>query len=134
MYAGKALVDPVQYSCQKNFTILSTDGFWNQGAGFKIDGSAIGNQDNNLTTAPRPKYDGNLLATRRKTDGYRTANARAGVFRQENLATKAHLSRPVCLHALPLAIAGRKMDLLRQARGAFIALWFEFHRPTRAYC
>ena len=63
MYAGKALIDPVQYSCQKNFTIMSTDGFWNGNAGFKIDGSAIGNQDNNLTTTPRPKYDGNLLST-----------------------------------------------------------------------
>ena len=63
MYAGKALVDPVQYSCQKNFTILSTDGFWNGGAGFKIDNSAIGNQDNVLANAPRPKYDGNLLPT-----------------------------------------------------------------------
>lgn len=63
MYAGKALVDPVQYSCQKNFTILSTDGMWNGGVGFPIGSGAIGNQDNNLGTAPRPKYDGNLLST-----------------------------------------------------------------------
>jgi type IV pilus assembly protein PilY1 len=63
MYAGKALVDPVQYSCQKNFTILSTDGFWNGGNGFKIDNSAIGNQDNVLANAPRPKYDGGALGT-----------------------------------------------------------------------
>lgn len=61
MYAGKALTDPVQYSCQKNFTILSTDGFWNGDPGFKLDGSAIGNQDNNLATTPRPKFDGNVL-------------------------------------------------------------------------
>ena len=33
MYAGKISGwDPVQYSCQQNFTILSTDGFWNTGA------------------------------------------------------------------------------------------------------
>ncbi len=63
MYAGKALTDPVQFSCQKNFTILSTDGFWNGGAGFKLDNSAIGNQDNNLAATPRPKYDGNQLPT-----------------------------------------------------------------------
>jgi type IV pilus assembly protein PilY1 len=63
MYAGKALVDPVQYSCQKNFTILSTDGFWNGGKGFKLDGSAIGNQDNNAASTPRPKYDGGLNST-----------------------------------------------------------------------
>lgn len=30
MYAGKISGwDPVQYSCQRNYTILSTDGFWN---------------------------------------------------------------------------------------------------------
>ncbi|MGD9786402.1 MAG: pilus assembly protein [Sulfuricellaceae bacterium] len=63
------MTDPVQYSCQQNFTILSTDGYWNtghdsgcsgrNGAGCKLDKtSAIGNQDNNLTTAPRPLYDG----------------------------------------------------------------------------
>lgn len=63
MYAGKALTDPVQYSCQKNFTILSTDGFWNGGDGFKLDNSAIGNQDNVLAATPRPKFDGNLLPT-----------------------------------------------------------------------
>jgi type IV pilus assembly protein PilY1 len=50
--------DPVQYSCQQNFAILSTDGFWNGNAGQKIDGSAIGNQDNNPATIPRPILDG----------------------------------------------------------------------------
>jgi type IV pilus assembly protein PilY1 len=41
--------DPVQYSCQQNFTILTTDGYWNAGSGngVKIDGStSVGNQDN----------------------------------------------------------------------------------------
>jgi len=37
--------DPVQFSCQPNFAILSTDGYWNGNAGQKIDGTAIGNQD-----------------------------------------------------------------------------------------
>jgi type IV pilus assembly protein PilY1 len=66
IYAGKILnnvggnSDPVQYSCQKNYTILSTDGLWNGSDGFKVDGSsAVGNQDN---TVARPKYDGNLLS------------------------------------------------------------------------
>jgi type IV pilus assembly protein PilY1 len=55
-YAGKlAVTDPVQYSCQQNFTILSTDGYWNTGDGFKIDGSTMDNQDG---TAGRPMYDG----------------------------------------------------------------------------
>ncbi|MBE0626666.1 MAG: hypothetical protein IH606_17840 [Burkholderiales bacterium] len=56
-YAGKlGGADPVQFSCQQNFTLLSTDGYWNTGDGYKIDGSsAVGNQDG---TAPRPMYDG----------------------------------------------------------------------------
>lgn len=48
-------LDPVQYSCQKNFAILSTDGYWNGNAGYKLDGTMIGDQD---TAAPRPYYDG----------------------------------------------------------------------------
>lgn len=41
-YHGSTVVDPIQYSCQQNFTILSTDGYWNGNAGFKVDGSAYG--------------------------------------------------------------------------------------------
>lgn len=38
--------DPLQFSCQHNYTILSTDGFWNGNDGFKLDGTtAVGNQD-----------------------------------------------------------------------------------------
>ncbi|MFZ5557326.1 MAG: pilus assembly protein [Pseudomonadota bacterium] len=44
--------DPLEYSCQQNFTILSTDGFWNDSF------SGIGNHDNNATSSPRPMYDG----------------------------------------------------------------------------
>jgi type IV pilus assembly protein PilY1 len=29
IYAGKLGTDPVQYACQQNFTILTTDGYWN---------------------------------------------------------------------------------------------------------
>jgi type IV pilus assembly protein PilY1 len=49
MYAGKLLTgadDPVQYSCQQNFAILATDGYWNGDDGYKVDGStAVGDQD-----------------------------------------------------------------------------------------
>lgn len=55
---------PIQLSCQQNFAILSTDGYWNGGAGQRINGTAIGNHDNTLGTGagqvPRPLYDGNL--------------------------------------------------------------------------
>lgn len=57
IYAGKIGTDPVQYSCQQNFAILSTDGYWNGNAGYQVDGStAIGNQDGGSTL--KPMYDG----------------------------------------------------------------------------
>ena len=65
LYAGRLLNatdDPVQYSCQRNYSILSTDGYWNtswENAHYgpkKIDGTTdVGNQDNALQ---RPMYDG----------------------------------------------------------------------------
>ena len=69
IYAGKkpitgftaAVDDPVQFSCQKNFTLLTTDGYWNQAAGTKIDGAAaIGDQDGGAT--PRPRSQGNTAS------------------------------------------------------------------------
>lgn len=64
LYAGKlsslydiTVVDPVQHYCQKNVTLLSTDGYWNQGAGFQVDGStAVGDQDGPGLEA-RPQLD-----------------------------------------------------------------------------
>lgn len=38
--------DPVQFACQQNFTILTTDGYWNGNAGVTIGNGGIGNQDN----------------------------------------------------------------------------------------
>jgi type IV pilus assembly protein PilY1 len=55
--------DPVQYSCQQNFAILTTDGMWNSdtdSSAKRIDGSTdIGNTDNVLATAGLGHYDGN---------------------------------------------------------------------------
>ena len=59
--------DPVQYSCQKNFHILSTDGYWNTDTesstyGPKaLDNSTnVGQQDD---TAARPMFDGALATS-----------------------------------------------------------------------
>ena len=58
MYAGNGSSDPVQYSCQRNFAILTTDGFWNSGDPFKIDGTTkIGDQDG-VSGVSRPFMDG----------------------------------------------------------------------------
>jgi type IV pilus assembly protein PilY1 len=60
---GVTATDPVQYSCQQNFTILSTDGFWNSGEGFKLDGSTmVGNQDGGM---PPPYNDGGATVQKR---------------------------------------------------------------------
>ena len=62
--------DPVQYACQQNFAILSTDGYWNSNVGLGVDESAsygpldlsgapVGNRDGTL---PRPLHDGTPAA------------------------------------------------------------------------
>ncbi len=58
---GSTAKDPMQYSCQKNFTILSTDGYWNETSNpVRLDGTtAIGEQDGTLA---RPMLDGNKIA------------------------------------------------------------------------
>ena len=54
-------VDPMQYSCQRNYAILSTDGYWNDVietatyGPYKLDGSLVGQQDGD---AERPMHDG----------------------------------------------------------------------------
>lgn len=71
IYAGKKGSDPIQYSCQRNFTILSTDGYWNTntespnnqlhpGSGsygpFDMNGNGVNDQDG-LSTVTRPSYE-----------------------------------------------------------------------------
>ncbi len=56
--------DPMTASCQPNFAILSTDGYWNGGPGRQIDGSTlIGNQDSTnalpYSLQSQGVYDGN---------------------------------------------------------------------------
>lgn len=67
LYAGKFnglafngidVIDPVQHYCQQNVTLLSTDGYWNEGAGFQMDGTtAVGDQDGPGLEV-RPQLDG----------------------------------------------------------------------------
>jgi type IV pilus assembly protein PilY1 len=70
---GVAVVDPVQYSCQQNFTLLSTDGFWNGAAGSKIDGAAVGNQDGSLD---RPYRDGSTTTYSKSTSQVQMSQTR----------------------------------------------------------
>jgi len=64
--------DPMQYSCQQNFTILTTDGYWNSSAGQNLTGGSIGNQDNvdsGFSTRAAGAYDGNLGGTAGSSPG-----------------------------------------------------------------
>jgi type IV pilus assembly protein PilY1 len=56
-FNGVAVTDPMQYSCQQNFSIVATDGYWNEAANpNQIDGSTdIGDQDSGEA---RPFNDG----------------------------------------------------------------------------
>lgn len=62
IFAGKKPVgtsDPMQYSCQQNFVLLTTDGYWNTDADtdvLDINGATIGDMDGGSTA--RPKYEG----------------------------------------------------------------------------
>lgn len=59
-FAGKlsGVTDPIQYSCQQNFTILSTDGYWNTGDPVDINNTTFPADDNQDASAQRPMYDG----------------------------------------------------------------------------
>ena len=69
--ASGQIYDPVQYSCQKNFTMLSTDGYWNTDhetssyGPYKLDGTTlVGQQD---STAARPMFDGTITTRKEIT-------------------------------------------------------------------
>lgn len=49
--------DPMQYSCQQSFSILSTDGYWNSSSGtYSLSSGLVGNLDGGST--PRPMFEG----------------------------------------------------------------------------
>jgi len=51
--------DPMQYSCQQNFALLTTDGYWNTDVAADVktvSGGTLGNLDGGAT--PRPMYEG----------------------------------------------------------------------------
>ena len=89
--------DPIQYSCQQNFTFLTTDGYWNGNEGIKLDGTSIGNHDGNISTTPRPLFDGSITTTTSRTTSvnefYSTSGCSSG--RQRVRATTTITDTPV---------------------------------------
>ncbi|MGO4392631.1 pilus assembly protein [Variovorax sp. M-6] len=70
-YSGQS--DPVEYACQRNYLLLSTDGYWNTGSEsttygpFDLSGAEVGNQDG---TEDRPMHDGTITSTVYSRDLY----------------------------------------------------------------
>ena len=65
-YANKhsGQTDPVQYACQRNYALLTTDGYWNGDNGEQLDETAIGQQD---AFEERPMRDDSVLFTQTQT-------------------------------------------------------------------
>jgi Tfp pilus tip-associated adhesin PilY1 len=61
---GVTPLDPMEYSCQQNFVILSTDGFWNGANTYDLSNNAVGQMDGN---EPRPMNDGGSASTQSTT-------------------------------------------------------------------
>lgn len=72
IFAGKKPVgtaDPMQYSCQQNFALLTTDGYWNTDSDSDvqgIDGNPVGNRDSDANS--RPAYEGPVATSNSLAD------------------------------------------------------------------
>jgi len=74
IYAGKKPIgssDPVQYSCQQNFALLTTDGYWNTDTASDVKNVAgtgqVGNMDSG-DGVPRPMNEGKTASTNSLAD------------------------------------------------------------------
>jgi Tfp pilus tip-associated adhesin PilY1 len=83
--------DPMQYSCQQNFTIMTTDGMWNETTNPKqLDGSTdVGNPD---SAAPRPMYDGSSYTKTTKQNQQATSTQYQNTTRLEALQIQSSTS------------------------------------------
>ncbi|MFT7228258.1 MAG: type IV pilus assembly protein PilY1, partial [Methylophilaceae bacterium] len=73
--------DPVQYECQDNFTLLTTDGKWNSAAGLKLNGGGMSDQDNDVSE--KGKYQGSNTSSNTLADiakYYRDTDLRDGTY------------------------------------------------------
>jgi type IV pilus assembly protein PilY1 len=87
--------EPMIASCQPNFAILATDGYWNGAGGQKADGTAMGNEDNvnsGFSTMAFGAFDGATpVATNTLADVamyyYKNDLRTAGPFAANNVPT-----------------------------------------------
>ena len=93
---GVTVVDPIQYSCQQNFTILSTDGFWNNQTNQTLTAgpstTAVGQQDGTEPQSSK-QNDGALTSYHMQTGPlqWRTTQKQtsATLYRSTNIQTTA---------------------------------------------
>lgn len=58
---SKQATDPMQYACQRNFALLTTDGYWNTtNKGLNLGGFAIGNADKDASRPMKDSYSDTL--------------------------------------------------------------------------
>ncbi|MFA4968546.1 MAG: PilC/PilY family type IV pilus protein [Sulfuritalea sp.] len=119
--------DPVQYSCQQNFSILTTDGYWNGNAGVTLGGGGVGNQDGvygamGATTIPAseqialvtyPIYDG-ATTTRTTKDASNLYSYASCSLPQAQQKVVQWQSRPVQTGKLVTQIQRRDGELERR--------------------
>ena len=96
-------VDPLQFSCQTNYALLTTDGYWNgSNDDQNLTGGSVGNQDNTnsgYTKRSDGAYDGNLaLSARTLADVaayyYQTDLRTSGALATDNVPTNTKDTAP----------------------------------------
>ncbi|MDI1246651.1 MAG: PilC/PilY family type IV pilus protein [Rhodoferax sp.] len=124
--------DPVQYSCQKNFTILSTDGYWNTNSEsstygpFQLNNTTrVGQQDGGGT--PRPLLDGGTTRTTTTSQWNSTAVTKQVVTttttKTDTSSTPVFTGSPVKIWSKtsytlgPLAVIWKNTDISRCSSG-----------------
>lgn len=90
--------DPMQNSCQRNYAILTTDGYWNDSDtdALKIDGTQINQQDG---FDERPMYDGsmNVVTTKTTTKSVQQQKIVTVKTSVTSLGTKYVVTSALCL-------------------------------------
>ncbi len=81
--------DPVQFSCQGNYALLTTDGYWNGNGGKRIDNADMGNEDN--STGP---FVSRATGTLDATGSVRTVTTPTVTLRQQICVGNANTTFP----------------------------------------
>ena len=103
--------DPMEYSCQPNFLLLTTDGFWNTGDPIDLKGNNMASTDvdnvstGQYSTRPQGAFDGNIGAKGTLADValyyYQTDLRQTGAPLNLNNCTSGTTGADVCKDNVP---------------------------------